>query len=75
VIDAGDLMIDPTKVGAVSKRPTPTNVIEMRSLVGTTQYLTKFIASFFAIVVPLYAVTMNGWKFHSENNCRGLSKN
>jgi hypothetical protein len=46
VIGGGELKIDPTKMEAIIKWPVPTNVTEVRSFVGGTQYLWKFIAFF-----------------------------
>jgi hypothetical protein len=57
VIGGGELKIDPTKMEAIIKWPVPTNVTEVRSFVGETQYLQKFIASFSVVVAPLHAIT------------------
>jgi hypothetical protein len=46
VIDVGELKIDPTKMDAIMKWIIPTTVTEVRSVVGATQYLWKFIYSF-----------------------------
>lgn len=40
--------------------PTPTSVAEVRSFMGATQYLRKFIASFLVIAAPLHIVIMSG---------------
>jgi hypothetical protein len=53
VISGGELKIYPTKMEAIMKWPVPTNVIEVRSFVGETKYLWKFIASFSVVATPL----------------------
>jgi hypothetical protein len=63
VIGGGELKIDPTKIEAILKWPTPTNVIEVRSFVGASQYLRKFIASFLVMETPLHAITTSGKSF------------
>jgi hypothetical protein len=46
------------KMEAIMKWLVPTNVIEVRSFVGITQYLWKFIASFSVVLAPLHTITM-----------------
>jgi hypothetical protein len=58
VIGGGELKIDPTKMEAIMKWPVPTNVTEVRSFVGETQYLWKFIASFSVVAAPLHTITI-----------------
>jgi hypothetical protein len=53
---------------AIMKWPVPTNSTEVRSFVGETQYLWKFIASFSAIVAPLHAITSSGKSFQWLKN-------
>jgi hypothetical protein len=60
VIDGGELKIDYSKIKAILKWPTPTNVTKVRSFVGATQYLIKFIASFLVVVAPLHAIIASG---------------
>jgi hypothetical protein len=75
VIDGGELKIDPTKMEVIIKWLVPTNVIEVRSFVGETQYLHKFITSFFAVVASLHAITTNGKSSQWERIRRKLSMN
>jgi hypothetical protein len=63
VISGGELEIDLAKMEAIMKWLIPTNFTEVRSFVGATQYLQKFIASFLAIVAPLHAITTSGKSF------------
>jgi hypothetical protein len=46
VIGGGELKIYLAKMEAVMKWPVPINFTKVRSFVGETQYLKKFIASF-----------------------------
>lgn len=57
IIGEGQLRIDPTKIEAMLKWPTPTNVTEIRSFLGAVQYLRKFIANFSYMASPLHAIT------------------
>jgi hypothetical protein len=68
VIGGGELKIDPTKMEAIMKWPVPTNCTEVRSFVGETQYLWKFIASFSVVVAPLHAITMGSKSFQWGKN-------
>jgi hypothetical protein len=59
VIGGGELNIDPPKMEAIIKWPTPTNFTEFRRFVGETQCLQKFIPSFLAVAAPLHAIITN----------------
>jgi hypothetical protein len=63
VIGGGDLNIDPTNIEAITKWPIPTNVTKVRSFVGATQHLWKFIASFSVIATPLHTIITSGKSF------------
>ena len=56
IVGEGQLIIDPTKIEAMLKWPTPTNVIETKSFLGVVQYLCKFIANFYYMASPLHAI-------------------
>jgi hypothetical protein len=68
VIDGGELKIDLAKMEAIMKWPIPTNVIEVMSFVGASQYLRKFIASFTVAAAPLHAITSIGKSFQWGKN-------
>ena len=55
VIGGGELKIDPSKMEAIMKWLVPTNITEVRSFIGATQYQRKFIASFSVVETPLHA--------------------
>eukprot|EP00253_Pinus_taeda_P014546 PITA_14546 len=52
--------IYPSNMEAIMKWPVPTNVIEVRSFIGASQYLRKLIVSFLAVAAPLHAITTSG---------------
>jgi hypothetical protein len=61
VISGGELKIHRIMMEAIMKWKVPTIFIEVRSFVGETQYLQKFIASFSVVVaLVLHAIRMNG---------------
>ena len=55
VIGGGELKIDPSNMEAIMKWAVLTNVTEVQSIIGATQYLRKFIASFSVVETPLHA--------------------
>jgi hypothetical protein len=57
IVGGGELKIDPSKVKVILEWPKPSNVTEVRSFLGATQYWRKFIANFSSIAAPLNAVT------------------
>ena len=60
VIGGGEMKIYPAKMEAIIKWAMPTNVSKVRSLIGATQYLRKFIASYSAIGAMLHSITVSG---------------
>jgi len=57
IVGNGTKKIDPGKVEVILKWPKPRTVTEVRSFMGTCQYLRKFIRHFSNIAGPLHAVT------------------
>ena len=57
IIGHGQLKIDPSKVSAIVDWPNPSNVTEVRILLGDVQYLRNFIIDFSHIASPLHDVT------------------
>ncbi len=57
IVGGGALRIDPAKIEAIVKWPTPKSITEVRSFLGAAQYWRKFISNFSSIAAPMHAVT------------------
>ena len=56
VVSKDGIQTDPKKVGAIHKRPVPTNMTEARSFLGFRNYYWRFIKKYAQVVKPLYKV-------------------
>jgi hypothetical protein len=57
IVGGGEIKIDLSKVEVILNWPKPTNVTELRSFMGETQYWRNFIANFSLIAAPLHTLT------------------
>ena len=57
-------------VAAVDKFPTPTNIREIRRLLGMASYYRRFIPSFAKIAHPLHALTRKDMQFEWTQECQ-----
>ena len=54
---------DPKKVQAIKDATPPSNTAELRSFLGTVNYVSRFIPDFSTITAPLRALTRRGCKW------------
>ena len=54
VVSKDGIQTDPKKVEAIHNWPVPTNVTEVRSFLGFTNYYQRFIKKYAQVVKPLY---------------------
>ncbi|KAK9055581.1 hypothetical protein SSX86_026665 [Deinandra increscens subsp. villosa] len=63
VIGAEGIMVDPSKIEAVTKWERPRNPTEVRSFLGLAGYYRKFIQDFSKIALPMTKLTRKDTKF------------
>jgi len=68
IIGNGEIKMNPEKVKAIIEWPTPRNVPEIRSFVGSTSQLRRFIKDHAKIAAPLTDLTKEKvrWKWQKE---------
>ena len=57
VVSEEGIATDPDKIAAIQDWPTPRNLTELRSFLGTCSYYRKFIRGFSHVAKPLYILT------------------
>lgn len=69
VVDRNGLHVDPDKVRSMLELPTPTNVTEVRRLVGTFSWYRRFVPDFSTIIAPITALLRKKSKFLWTEEC------
>src|ERR1051325_5667550 len=69
VISKNGIVVDPTKVEAVSQWEAPKNASEIRSFLGLAGYYRKFIEGFSKLALPLTKLTRKGQVFVWDVEC------
>ena len=64
IVDAQGIRVDPEKVQVIRDWPPPTNVTDLRSFLGSTNFYRKFVHRYSDIDVPLHALTKSKVPFH-----------
>ena len=67
VFSADGMLPDPAKVEAIKQAEAPTSVSDVRSLLGMTNYVSRFIHDYADIVAPLQDLTHKGVEFKWED--------
>jgi hypothetical protein len=63
VVSADGIIMDPSKVEAITKWPRPTTVTEIRSFLGLAGYYRRFVEGFSKLALPLTQLMRKGEKF------------
>lgn len=69
VVNANGLTVDPDKVSAILKIPTPTTVAEVRRMIGVAGWYKRFIPHYSDICAPLNRLTRKSVKLVWDDNC------
>ncbi|GJT22234.1 retrotransposon protein, putative, ty3-gypsy subclass [Tanacetum coccineum] len=63
IVSADGIIMDPSKVEAITKWPRPTTVTEVRSFLGLAGYYRCFVEGFSRLALPLTQLMRKGEKF------------
>ncbi|XP_042454707.1 uncharacterized mitochondrial protein AtMg00860-like [Zingiber officinale] len=69
VISKDGIMVDPSKIEAVSNWNRPKNASEIRSFLGLAGYYRKFVEGFSRIAAPMTALTKKNKRYEWTENC------
>ena len=75
VISKDGVMVDPSKIEAVSNWNRPKSASEIRSFLGLAGYYRKFIADFSKIAAPMTVLTKKNKKYEWTDDARRVSRN
>ena len=64
VFSAAGMKPDPKKIEAIRRTKAPTNVAEVKSFLGMTNYMSRFIPNYSTIAEPLCTLTKNCVKWN-----------
>jgi LPS O-antigen subunit length determinant protein (WzzB/FepE family) len=68
-LSAEGIVVDPSKVGSVTKWEQPLNVTDIRSFLGMAGYYRRFIENFSKIVKSMTELLKNNTKFEWSEAC------
>lgn len=69
VVTSAGLMVDPDKVEAVLKIPTPKSVTEVRRVLGLASWYRRFVPNFSTLVAPLTNLLHKNQRFVWTDEC------
>ncbi|XP_042406614.1 uncharacterized mitochondrial protein AtMg00860-like [Zingiber officinale] len=69
VISKDGIMVDPSKIEAVSNWNRPKNASEIRSFLGLAGYYRKFVEGFSRIAAPMTALTKKNKRYEWTEDC------
>ena len=72
VVSKNGIQTDPKKVEAIHMWPVPTNVTEVRSFLGFTNYYWRFIKKYAHVAKPLYKLFWEKMHLESETPLNGI---
>ncbi|GJT21545.1 putative nucleotidyltransferase, ribonuclease H [Tanacetum coccineum] len=70
IVSADGIIMDPSKVEAITKWPRPTTVTEVRSFLGLAGYYRRFVEGFSRLALPLTQLMRKGEKFVWTDECQ-----
>ena len=69
VVSEDGILVDPSKVEAISQWSRPTSAKEVRSFLGLARYYQRFVEGFSKITMPLTQLTKKNAKFVWTPEC------
>lgn len=69
VVDENGLHVDPEKVEAMLRIPSPSNVKEVRQFLGVVSWYRRFVENFSTLVAPLTNLLKKNRKFLWDSSC------
>lgn len=70
VVNGNGLQVDPEKVKAMLEIPVPSNVKELRSILGTFSWYRRFVPNFSSLISPLTNLLKKNNKFSWSVECQ-----
>ena len=70
VVSVHGVAMDPEKVSAIERFPTPTDLKSLRSFLGLASYYRRFVPNFSVIANPLFALTRKDAAFNWNEPCQ-----
>ncbi|KAH9296601.1 hypothetical protein KI387_040189, partial [Taxus chinensis] len=74
VISKDGIVVDPSKIVAITEWPAPKNVHEVRSFMGLAGYYRKFVKDFSKVTAPITSLQKKDKKFVWNEKCESAFK-